>query len=121
MSIIDFSKNLDKVVVENELTEIASVLKNEYAISKSDELQKVLNEMEEEGRVLKIGIIGRVKAGKSSLLNALVFDGEDILPKAATPMTAALTVLEYAEKPTAEIDFFSQEDIDDIKKNMMSM
>ncbi len=116
MSIIDFSKNLENVILENELTEVASVLKNEYAISKSDDLQKALNEIEEEGRILKIGIIGRVKAGKSSLLNALVFDGEDILPKAATPMTAALTILEYAEKPTAEIDFLSQEDIDDIKK-----
>ncbi len=116
MSIIDFSKKLENVILENELTEIASVLKNEYAISKSDDLQKALNEMEEEGRVLKIGIIGRVKAGKSSLLNALIFDGEDVLPKAATPMTAALTILEYAEKPTAEIDFFSQEDIDDIKR-----
>jgi hypothetical protein len=116
MNIVEYTKSLENVVERNNLNDIASVLKNEYAIPKSDELQKALEELKNEGRVLKIGIIGRVKAGKSSLLNSLIFDGEDILPKAATPMTAALTILEYSEKPKAEIDFFSQADIDDIKQ-----
>ena len=52
---------------------------------------------EKEG-VLRIGIVGQVKAGKSSFINALLFDGNDILPKASTPMTAALTVIKYSEK-----------------------
>lgn len=115
MSIIEISKQLEELVIKNDLTEISSVLKNEYAISKSDELKKAISQIEDEGRTLKIGIVGRVKAGKSSLLNALVFDGKDILPKAATPMTAALTILEYSDETKAEVDFFSQEDINDIK------
>lgn len=62
-------------------------------------------------RLLRIGIVGRVKAGKSSLLNSLVFGGQDILPKAATPMTAALTFLEFGEKPSVTVEFFEQSDI----------
>lgn len=35
-----------------------------------------------ENRKLNIGVVGQVKAGKSSFLNTLLFDGKDILPKA---------------------------------------
>lgn len=68
----------------------------------------------EEGRKLKIGIVGEVKAGKSSFLNALVFDGKEILPKASTPMTAALTKITYAEKPSAKIVFYSEKDWEEV-------
>ena len=40
-----------------------------------------------------------------------------LLPKAATPMTAALTVLKYGQNLEAEVDFFSEEDLRDIKEN----
>lgn len=69
---------------------------------------------QEEGRTLQIGVIGAVKAGKSSFLNALLFDGEEKLPKAATPMTAALTKISYCEEPGAEIHFYSKKDWDQI-------
>lgn len=36
-------------------------------------------------RQLNIGVVGQVKAGKSSFLNTLLFDGQPVLPKAATP------------------------------------
>ena len=78
-------------------------------------MQKALDTLENENRSLKIGIVGRVKAGKSSLLNALVFEGKSILPKAATPMTAALTQISYGESLAVEVDFFSQQDIAAIK------
>lgn len=67
-------------------------------------------------RLMKIGIVGRVKAGKSSLLNAIVFDGKNVLPKAATPMTAALTELSYGDNYEAEVEFFTQNDINNIAK-----
>lgn len=70
----------------------------------------------EKDRLLKIGIVGAVKAGKSSLLNALFFNGNDILPKAATPMTAALTELSYGEKCEISVDFFTDMDIQELKK-----
>ena len=57
----------------------------------ANNLESGIDKIMEEGRDLRLGIVGEVKAGKSSFLNALIFDGEDILPKAPTPMTAALT------------------------------
>ena len=62
-----------------EFKQITSALEQNIEIAKND------------SRKLSIGIVGAVKAGKSSFLNACIFDGEDYLPKAATPMTAALT------------------------------
>jgi len=38
-------------------------------------------------RKLNIGVIGQVKAGKSTFLNTLLFDGKDVLPSARTPKT----------------------------------
>lgn len=82
----------------------------------SDELRQKFKADVQEGSRLRVGIIGRVKAGKSSLLNALLFDGKDVLPKAATPMTASLTVLGYAEKPYAEVEFFEHDDIENMRQ-----
>ena len=84
-------------------------------ISKPEELQKAIERIKDDKRTLQLGVIGRVKAGKSSLLNALVFGGNDILPKAATPMTAALTVLQYGTETKADVEFFTEKDIEDIK------
>ncbi|GAA8336527.1 hypothetical protein HpNP141_11730 [Helicobacter pylori] len=56
-----------------------------------------------------------MKAGKSSLLNALIFEGVEVLPKAATPMTASLTVLKYAKTLSAQVEFYSQKDISELK------
>lgn len=58
-------------------------------------------------KILKIGVVGQVKAGKSSFLNSLIFGGENVLPRAATPMTAGLTILEYAEENEFEAEFYS--------------
>ncbi|WQX84735.1 dynamin family protein [Helicobacter pylori] len=60
-------------------------------------------------------MIGRVKAGKSSLLNALIFEGVEVLPKAATPMTASLTILKYAQNLSAEVEFYSPKDIAELE------
>lgn len=73
-----------------------------------------------ENRALKIGIVGEVKAGKSSFLNSLLFSGNDILPKASTPMTAALTKISYAENPCATIVFYSKKEwqfVDDMARS----
>ncbi|WRA93383.1 dynamin family protein [Helicobacter pylori] len=88
---------------------------SENAVIKTEELEKMLKEMQAEGRDLKVGIIGRVKAGKSSLLNALIFEGVGVLPKAATPMTASLTILKYAQNLSAEVEFYSPKDIAELK------
>ncbi|MCQ2924655.1 dynamin-like GTPase family protein [Helicobacter pylori] len=88
---------------------------SDNAVIKTEELEKTLKEMQAKDRDLKVGIIGRVKAGKSSLLNALIFDGVEVLPKAATPMTASLTILKYAKTLSAEVEFYSPKDIAELK------
>lgn len=81
-----------------------------------EELRKLYAEEADTDRLLRIGIVGRVKAGKSSLLNSLLFGGKDILPKAATPMTAALTYLEYGERISLNVEFFTDNDIEELQK-----
>lgn len=56
---------------------------------------------------LSIGIIGQVKAGKSSFLNALLFDGRPVLPEAATPKTANLTRIAYGPVPVLTVEYYS--------------
>lgn len=90
-----------------------------HAIDRSEDLGKAFAKLIEENRLLQIGVVGRVKAGKSSLLNALIFDGHAILPRAATPMTAALTTLTYGDTFGAEVQFYSADDRKNIEQNAL--
>jgi hypothetical protein len=93
----------------------AADLRKEYAIIEAAELQKHIQSLADENRLLNIGIIGRVKAGKSSQLNSLFFGGKSILPKAATPMTASLTVMAHGDTFSATVEYYTQADIEKIK------
>lgn len=64
---------------------------------------------------LSIGIMGQVKAGKSSFLNALLFEGRPVLPEAATPKTANLTRISYGAKPLLTVEYYSPQEWDSIK------
>ncbi|WRA66054.1 dynamin-like GTPase family protein [Helicobacter pylori] len=109
--LIKKSALIEKTLQEQGLQEKARPFMSENAVIKTEELEKTLKEMQAEDRDLKVGIIGCVKAGKSSLLNALIFEGVEVLPKAATPMTASLTILKYANTLSAEVEFYSPKDI----------
>lgn len=92
--------------------------KNYHKISNFPiEFERKLMSNIKRNEALKIGIVGQVKAGKSSFINAMLFGGDEILPKAATPMTASLTKISYAEDLRAEIYFYSQVDWKIIEKN----
>ena len=93
---------------------VLSVLEDNELLNQ-DKIKEDFEKNAEKDRLLKIGVVGAVKSGKSSLLNALFFDGVDILPKAATPMTAALTELSYGDKCEISIDFFTEGDIQTLK------
>lgn len=75
-----------------------------------------------EGRLLRLGIVGQIKAGKSTLLNLLLFDGREVLPKAATPMTAALTHIVRSDELDAgqaeiEVDYYSRDEWQEIEQH----
>ncbi len=113
--LIKKSALIEKTLQEQGLQERARPFISDNAVIKTEELEKTLKEMQAKGRDLKVGIIGRVKAGKSSLLNALIFEGVEVLPKAATPMTASLTILKYANTLSAEVEFYSPKDIAELE------
>ena len=68
-------------------------------------------------RMLNIGVIGQVKAGKSTFLNTLLFDGKEVLPKAPTPKTATLTKMEYSDKNIIQIEYYSKEEWEVLEEN----
>lgn len=70
-------------------------------------------------RKLNIGVIGQVKAGKSSFLNTLLFDGRKVLPSAATPKTATLTKIEYGEENTITVEYYAPEEWEVLEKNAL--
>ncbi|GAA7457361.1 hypothetical protein Yangon222_09270 [Helicobacter pylori] len=113
--LIKKSALIEKAIEKQGLQEKARPFIDENAVIKTEELEKTLKELQDTDRDLKVGIIGRVKAGKSSFLNALIFDGKDVLPKAATPMTASLTILKYAQNLSTQVEFYSQKDILELK------
>lgn len=116
---MSFNEFLNKVEKISSIVEANDILhdenlRKEHFIKSVDEFKSDQAELERKERLLKIGILGRVKAGKSSFLNALIFGGENILPKAATPMTAALTILEYTKSPNFSVEFYTQKDLNEI-------
>ena len=70
--------------------------------------------LSKQGRNLNIAIMGQVKAGKSTFLNALLFGGKHILPEAATPKTANLTRISYAKQPCLRIEYYTSKEWADI-------
>ncbi len=115
--LIQKSALIEKVIKDQGLQEKAGPFISENAVIKTEELEKTLKGMQAENRGLKFGIIGRVKAGKSSLLNALIFEGKDVLPKAVTPMTASLTILKYAQNLSAQAQFYDEQDMEELKRD----
>ncbi len=64
--------------------------------------------------VLTIGVIGQMKCGKSTFINSFIF-GDDILPAATTPMTAALSVITYGESEKIVAEFYSNNEWEEQK------
>lgn len=108
---VEFGKFLDKVdnvyrnlqEFENEIDLFDIALIKKSFRSKTDDFFR-------EDRKLNIGIIGRVKVGKSSFLNTLMFEGNPVLPSAVTPKTAVLTKIEYDAENRLEVEYFTREE-----------
>ncbi len=108
---------VEKVIKDQGLQEKAGPFISENAVVKTEELEKTIKGMQAENRGLKVGIIGSTNTGKSSLLNALIFEGKDVLPKAATTETSSLTILKYAQNLSAEVQFYNEKDMEELKRD----
>ena len=75
-----------------------------------ESFQRRIDDFFRDDRKLNLAVVGRVKAGKSTFLNMLLFDGKDVLPRAFTPKTATLTKIEYAPQNAIEIEYYSAEE-----------
>lgn len=115
--LVEFSESLHALAESNQdlFGREIEQFKRMNAIDEPQQLAQACQALQDQNRLMNIGIVGRVKAGKSSLLNALIFDGEPILPKAATPMTAALTTITWGEMFRANVEFYSEADIRAVK------
>ncbi|MCG3844859.1 dynamin family protein [Photobacterium damselae] len=79
------------------------------------DLQAKQARWQQQEQKLSIGIMGQVKAGKSSFLNALLFAGKPILPEAATPKTANLTKISYGDAFTLRVDYYTDKEWQEIQ------
>lgn len=61
-------------------------------------------------------VCGQIKAGKSMLLNDVIF-GAEVLPTADTPETAKITEISYAEKSEYTVYFYSPEEWEALKSS----
>lgn len=106
----------------SDLIENTNSYREQFATELKDlkDQQKAFNDkiarFNQQEEVLNIAIMGQVKAGKSSFLNALLFDGKPILPTAATPKTASLTRISYGDTPRLEVEFFGENDWQQVLK-----
>lgn len=64
-----------------------------------------------------LAIAGQMKAGKSTLLNALIF-GDDILPADDTELTAKITFITYGDEPSYEAILYTKSEFDDLRNSM---
>lgn len=76
---------------------------------RADEIKKKI-----ENDVLTIGVIGQMKCGKSTFLNAFVFE-DDVLPAATTPMTASLSVITYGTEKKITAEFYTKDEWEEQK------
>ena len=77
-----------------------------------EEYKEYLHKIENDR--LTIGVIGQMKCGKSTFLNALIF-GDEILPAATTPMTASLSVITYGAEKSLEAEFYTRDEWADLQ------
>lgn len=108
-------QQIDQFLADTEAS--VSVLGEYSDFVQTTELQRIRKEFSRniddfyrDDRKLNIGIIGQVKAGKSTFLNTLLFEGKEILPTARTPKTAALTKIEYSEQNRICVEYYNPEE-----------
>lgn len=102
---------LERAEIKNRISSILDELKKSGRIDETycQELDKSF-----EDQNLYIGVVGKMKAGKSSLVNAVIF-GDNILPTGLAPVTVTLTEVTYGEQEKVEVTLMTKQDIEDLR------
>ena len=90
---------LEKALINSTVDSIVAKLKENGRITDGEisQLKKVFDSQN-----LVIGVVGKMKAGKSSLVNASIF-ADEILPAGSQPVTVTLTQISFSEDNKVEI------------------
>lgn len=104
-SLQEKKKNL--LSLANKASEYGWISKNKSNGKSIISLEEIKEKLEND--TLTIGVIGQMKCGKSTFLNAFIFE-DNILPAATTPMTAALSVITYGEKKRIVAEFYTADE-----------
>lgn len=111
----DIFDKIDKL--KEELSGLESSFETE--MNKLLKIMEIYNNKKNDGDCekikLKIGIMGQVNSGKSSFLNALIFNGENVLPKDCISKTKIITKINYSHTKRIEIEFYTKKEWKEIK------
>lgn len=104
---------------KDELVEIYGELVKNKAINLNNVNEETLKEkssnLQKEEFILAVA--GQIKAGKSTLLNALIF-GSDILPSDDTPYTAKITEIRYGSDKKLKAIFYTKDEWQELKNEI---
>lgn len=103
---------LEKALISNTVDSVIVGLKKNGRITDEEicQLRKAFDTQN-----LVIGVVGKMKAGKSSLVNAAIF-ADNILPSGSQPITVTLTEISYAENDEVEITLLTSDDIAELNE-----
>lgn len=114
----DYTKNmiLSKIVLDN-------LSKEEFFKEEVSFFESINQQIEDYVENVKnpsyqIAIVGAIKAGKSTLINALI--GHELASTNVTPETATLTKFRYSEKNSLKIKFYTRNEWNKIWKDAVN-
>lgn len=114
---------MNEIIFNKGVTTISTLVEKYKKSGRFNEemAQSVSNALD--GQELKIAVIGKMKAGKSSFTNALIFH-DNVLPSGSEPTTVTLTEIAYTDDPSkdsrVEVELLSQSDISDLQDSANS-
>ena len=79
-----------------------------------EDIKEKRKQLEEEHFL--VSFTGQIKAGKSTLINALLF-GDEVIPADDTPHTAKITIIKYGEIARLEATFYNKEEWRTLQSN----
>ena len=106
-AIVYGSFHADKEAILRSIDELKKLFKSDQSL---ELIAEYLN-----SQTFSIGITGVMNAGKSTMLNALM--GEEVLGTSVVPETASLTVVKYAQTPSAKVVYWNEKEWGYVQKS----